>query len=546
MRSPLRIALLQARHPDAVVRGDPGAPVLGLLALAAWVRARLPGAAEFLLLDTYFADDDAIAASLGRFRPHLVAISGFTVWASTVARLAALARRCAGPDAWILVGGPHASSYPDACLRLPGVDAVVPGEGEIPFQDVVEHLLGHRPLDGVRGLWRRVDGVTHHGPPAPPLANVDEIPLPAWDLCDFAKIDAAPGVNSPLILPPHSYRELMTSRGCPYHCGFCHNIFGHRFRGQSPERVLGEIEHYYRHDGIRHFEILDDIFNGNYRRAMEICQGVVKRKLDVKLYTGNSPRMDTVDRPLLAAMKEAGFVYIAAAFESTSTRVLRELLHKTTDIERTLENVAIADELGIFVKGLFMIGVPGETDAEIELTIRTAETSRLHHVLFSVLNPYPDTTVGEELCAAGVDVSADQMNGFRSSRNFAGKPEHRLNAQVREAYRRFWTPARIVGFIARHPFAESVLPGLLNPSVCAPGWRTFREAMGFPDPRSGTQAAFTPPPRLDVRLDRTARWIGKAGQHTAAALWDRLPRGPAVHPDIAGRVGTRRKDAPPE
>ena len=375
---------------------------------------------------------------------------------------------------------------------------------------------------------------------------MDEVPPPAWDLCDFSKIDAAPGVNSPLILPPHRYRQLMTSRGCPYHCGFCHNIFGHKFRGQSAARVLDEIEHYYRHDGIRHFEILDDIFNGNYKRSMEICHGVLRRKLDVKLYTGNSPRMDTVDRPLLKAMKEAGFVYIAAAFESTSTRVLRDLLHKTTDIERTLENVAIADELGIFVKGLFMIGVPGETEEEIQLTIRTAETSRLHHILYSVLNPYPDTTMGEELHACGVDVSAAQMDGFRTSRNFAGLSEQRLNELVREAYRRFWTPARILSFIGRHPHPESVLPGLLNPAVRRPAWRTFREVIGFPEDRASAPAAFMPPPPVDPRLVAAAQWTGRAGQRAAAAVWDRLPRGPAVHPDVEGRVGTRSKHGAPD
>lgn len=545
-RAPLRIALLQARHPDAAARGDPGAPVLGLLALAAWTRAKLPGAAEFIYLDTYYVDDAGIASELRRYQPDLVAISGFTVWAATIARLAALARASTRSDTWIVVGGPHASSYPEDCLNLADVDGVVSGEGEIPFADIVEHLLGRRPHAQIRGLARRVAGVTRNGPPAPPPDDMDEVPPPAWDLCDFSKIDAAPGVNSPLILPPHRYRQLMTSRGCPYHCGFCHSIFGHKFRGQSAERVLDEIEHYYREDGIRHFEILDDIFNGNYKRSMEICHGVQRRKLDVKLYTGNSPRMDTVDRPLLRAMKEAGFVYIAAAFESTSTRVLSQLLHKTTDIEKTLENVAIADEEGIFVKGLFMIGVPGETEEEIQLTIRTAETSRLHHILYSVLNPYPGTTVGEELHACGVDVSAAQMDGFRTNRNFAGLSERRLNELVREAYRRFWTPARVIGFIGRHPHPESVLPGLLNPAVRGPAWRTFREVFGFPEDRASTPAAFAVPAPVDPRVVAAAQWTGRAGQRAAAALWNRLPRGPAVHPDVRGRVGTRRKPGAPD
>jgi radical SAM superfamily enzyme YgiQ (UPF0313 family) len=509
------------------------------LSLAAWARRERPGRHQFRLFDTYFLKPGGLAEVLRAFDPKVVALSALTTSAQHIPPVVAQIRQALGDNVWVLLGGPHATAYPEEALAIPGLDGLVTGEGEIPFVQYLDYVEGLRPLSKVQGLVYRRNGAAIFNPPAPSIMNLDDLPTPAYDLCDMGRVEAAHPIIS-MIPPPHRCLPVVTSRGCLFSCTFCHQIFGRKWRARSAERVLDDLEGLVRQYGVRQFDIVDDIFNGSHRRALDICRGIVRRRLDVRLYFPNGLRFDMLDRPLLEAMREAGTVFMCAAFEAASPRIQREM-NKFVDIEKTLENVAFADELGIFVKGFFILGTPGETRDEMILTIRTAEASRLHFALFFLLNPLRGTAIGERLAARGVNVSPEHLGGYFSRRtNYSGLPDDELDALVRQAYRCFWTPARILATLARYPAPGAALQTLARPTVYLQLYEVFRRVFGMGQSEATVGRTFRVPSPLPAALESALGYVGVAGREVAEALYGQLPRGPVVPDDLKGRVGLPR------
>jgi radical SAM superfamily enzyme YgiQ (UPF0313 family) len=450
----IRVALIKMRPPGARANGSGAGPPLGLLGLASFVRRERPGLYDFALHDMYFWRRSETRAWLLGLQPQVIAISAMT---ADVEALEALSAMCAAdlPDVPLVLGGPHAAAFPNDCLCLPGVVAIVTGEGELPFLDVLDAVAGTRGWPDVRGVTVRMPDGTVRSTPPPPAPSLGDLPAPAFDLVDLDAYAAAPNMMATLIPPPYRYLPIFTTRGCPYECVYCHKLFGRKMRELPVERVVDEIERLLADHRVRDFQVYDDIFNARPGRMESFCREVQKRRLDVRFFFVNGLRFDKLDRVQLEAMRESGVVYTAAALESASPR-MQERLHKHLDVERLLENVAIADSLGMFVTGLMLVGIPGETAQDLEMTIRAAESSRFHFAVFSILNPYRGTPIGEELAANGTVITPHDLLGlYGHGRNYAGFPEEELKATLRDAYRRFWTLRRALTFVARHPALEA-------------------------------------------------------------------------------------------
>lgn len=535
-RKPLRVALVFVRARLAFAHGEAGAPPLGLLSLAAYARAARPEQFAFQLMDTYYMSDAALEAALRGFGPDVVALSTLTVWWERLAPVATLVRRAVGAQTRIIAGGPHVTAYLDETLAVSEIDAAVQGEGEIAFVDYLDHIVGRLTVQDVRGLvYRDGQGIARNPVPQQ-IKHLDDLPMPAYDLLDLSLLEHGhPTIG--MVPPPHRFLPVVTSRGCVFHCTFCHHIFGRGWRAMSAERVVDDLEQLVRVHGVHNIDIVDDIFNASPRRTIEICKGIVKRRLGLKLFFPNGLRFDMLDRAQLEAMREAGTVFMCAAFEAASPRMQREM-QKFVDIERTLENVAIADELGMFVKGFFIVGSPGETRAEMELTIRTAEASRLHFAHFFMMRVIRGTTLGDQLASEGVDVSPRRFGGYiKWQTNFSDLPDDEIRSLFSSAYRRFWTPRRLLGTIARHPVPENVFRAVGRPTVLRHVLEIIRESMGMDQTEVVGAPVLRSTSVLPPAIERSLVSVGMAGRDMAVLLHERLPRGPVVPPDLRGKVG---------
>jgi radical SAM superfamily enzyme YgiQ (UPF0313 family) len=192
--------------------------------------------------------------------------------------------------------------------------------------------------------------------------------------------------------------SIVTSRGCPYHCAYCQptleTIFGRRVRRRSPENVVAELRALKGRFNIRAFMAQDDTFTVNPAWVRRFCE--VMREADLGLLWGCNVRADTVTPELLADMKSAGLRIIHMGIESASQRILDEVYHKGTTIEQVERAVRAAHEIGLCVRGYFMLGAPTETEAEIRQTIALAPKLLLDDVTFSITTPLPHTTLYDQ------------------------------------------------------------------------------------------------------------------------------------------------------
>lgn len=360
-----------------------------------------------------------LAARIKAFAPDLVGLTGMSLDYSEISVAARLAKENA-PGCKVVVGGPYASSSPEVVLLDPNADFAVRGEGERAACLLAAALAAGTGTSEIAGLVGKGPAGLVYGPAPVVEENLAALPRPDWDLISPEKYYATwtrhamnPFPKSPRALP------LFTSRGCPYNCVYCHNIFGKKARLRDAEDVLDELELLVRKYGAEEIEIIDDIFNIDLDRAKRICDGIVARGLKVALCFPNGLRADRMDEELVLKLKAAGAHLIYYAVESASPRIQR-LIKKNLDLDKTAAMVRFTAAQGITVAGFFMLGFPGETREEMLLTARFARRLPFHFASFFFVSPRPNT----ELYAmtAGKNASGGAANYFKFSDNFSAVP----------------------------------------------------------------------------------------------------------------------------
>ncbi len=312
------------------------------------------------------------------------------------------ARKVKGFDREIQVifGGQHPTIVTEEVLSQPYCDFVCVGEGEETFGHFLDVLASSRDLSQVQGLaWKDESGAIRKNPPRPPIADVDAIPLPAYHLLDLDRYVEAQSSRYP---PKYSRAiQVFSSRGCPWHCTYCHDLFGKKFRPRSPESVLKELEMLYYDYAIREFMFEDDIFNFDMDRAKKICDMIVQEGLEIGIQFGNGVRLERLDEELMQKLAAAGTHHICIAIESASPRIQR-LSKKYLKLHQVKDVVGWAKKYQIHILGFFMIGFPTETVAEINMTIRFACQTDLDEALFSIVIPYAGSELSRQVVEQGM------------------------------------------------------------------------------------------------------------------------------------------------
>ena len=320
------------------------------------------------------------------------------------------------PQAKIILGGAHATLLPEETLAsAPALDVIVRGEGEVSTPALLAALENGTPLDKVPGITFRNDGKIVHTAAETEIVDVETLPFLAYHLLPR-------GVYRPH--PPHGretpFAAVIASRGCPYHCSYCSKpVFGNTFRGQSPKRVVDELEHLVQNYGVREIAFYDDVFTLNRQRVIGITQEILRRGL--KLHWSCESRVNLVDAEMLQLMRRAGCYTIAYGIESAAPEVLAGL-DKNATPEQAAEAVRMTRRAGIQVIGYFMIGSPGETGATIRTTLDFAKSLKLDYAQFSVTTPFPGTRLYERYLAEGYGAEIPWENFVYASTDGAATP----------------------------------------------------------------------------------------------------------------------------
>jgi len=387
---------------DATEYGKPpllsaGAP-LGLAYIGAFAKKE---GYNVRVNDLYFWPWDKVRRYLRTEKPKIVGITCLTEGRWNAFKLAKLAKE-ANDSIKVVMGGHHATYMYEQILRhYPEVDVIVMGEGEITFAELLRAWDQGCDID-------RVDGIAYRDKKREiiktsrrtPLKDLDQLPFPLYEDIDF---DNYPRFK---VLYPHfakirvnglsvgdrKYASVIGSRGCPFKCQFCSTavFWRNKWRCRSSANILEEIEMLYYDFGIRHINFADDTFTVKPERTIGICQGIVKKHLN--LSWDCTTRVDYVTPEMVKCMKEAGCVFTSLGVESGSEKILRTI-NKEIDIKRVFETFKLFKDVGIIPYPLLMVGNPGESEETIKETIRLLKTIRPSFTGVSKTMIFPETAL---------------------------------------------------------------------------------------------------------------------------------------------------------
>ena len=310
---------------------------------------------EILDLALESSPEEVLRAKVMERKWDLAGISSMTAeWEG--AEITANLLKSIDPSITTIFGGQHPTISTDQVLSNEFADLVCLGEGEDTFGEVLDTVSSGGDFASVSGLaFKKPDGSICRTAPRPPIHDVDSIPLPAYELLDLDRYAVAESARH---TPKYKRAiQIFTSRGCPWRCTYCHDLFGKKFHPRSPENVLSEIELLYNDFAIREFMIEDDIFNFDMNRAKKICDLIIESDMELALQFGNGVRLERLDEELIQKLAAAGTHHMCIAIESASPRIQR-LMRKNLKLNQVNDVVRWSRKYGIETLGFFMIGFP--------------------------------------------------------------------------------------------------------------------------------------------------------------------------------------------
>jgi radical SAM superfamily enzyme YgiQ (UPF0313 family) len=287
--APPRILLIKSPQNDPTWRQI--THPLGLMCIAAYLRTNFHY--EIKIADIRISGNGRfdLETAIRAYAPDVVGISALTHESEAVPGIAECVKRV-NANTPVLLGGPHATAYPDKAIQIPEIDYLVVGEGERAAGRLIECLLHRGDTSDIRGIVFKKDNQIFSTGRAPFIEDLNDLPMPAHDLID---IEAYGHFDSMSRTGLKRYMSIFSSRGCPFQCIYCHNIFGKVFRCRSAENLFNEIKYCYTTYQIRAFEILDDIFNLDRDRLIDFCNRIINSGMKVTFAFPNGLRSDLLD-----------------------------------------------------------------------------------------------------------------------------------------------------------------------------------------------------------------------------------------------------------
>jgi radical SAM superfamily enzyme YgiQ (UPF0313 family) len=407
---------------------------LNLALLASFIRER--GGYDCSIVDFEIAEVSSpkeMAEMVLEASPEYVCITTLTPRYPTVVRMAEEIRRLA-QEVVIIVGGPHVTGLPQRALYDPISYGII-GEGEEALLELLNALETGADVSGIKNLIYRHNEDVVVNEPRQFIKNLDELPLPAWDLMTLDEyIDPAYFEGSHL--------AIFSERGCPYDCSFCASrvTWKGKLRSRSADNVLDEIRHIVKVLGINNLMFWDDTFAANKKRAIDICNRIIKERLEIN-YTVQI-RADSVTEDLAVALRDSGCAFAAIGVESGNEIILSRIGKKETKAQ--FKNaVAIMKKVGLPSIASYIIGLPGDTHDTIKETIDFAFELDADQSKFMILAPFPgtkvyDLAVGRGLVDPGSFEQMEALNYYDSvAINLSNVSDEDLIGYQDEAYERF-------------------------------------------------------------------------------------------------------------
>ena len=381
------------------------------------------------------------------------------------------------PDAPIICGGSLVTSVPHIFMEATACDVAVISEGELTILELMTSYAAGRwveDLPAIRGIAYRAEGTWRRTAPRGQMQDLDSLPR--------MRLDLWPQARSPQGLQ----KQIITScsRGCNTDCSFCYRTTP-QVSVKSEEKFAADMDWLKSRYDIDFALFTDLTFSYKRDKTLEVCNVIKDHDIRWTCMT----RCANVDPERLAAMRDSGCDIILYGVESLGRDALKEA-RKPATTKRSIQAMHETFEAGVRFGGLFIIGLPGETEESLQAMCDfTEEFNCVTRVKY--LSAMPGTTVYQEAVREGIVRSeVDHLNWLSIEQalvedeflNQSGLPE----ATMREAYQRVYDayqpgPVMDFGHFPEslqyfHPNADDA--SSRSTDYAGPGWRAAFSSAG--------------------------------------------------------------------
>ncbi len=423
---------------------NPVFPTLGLATVAATAMQR--GHTVQILDMSYMPYDYAtVQKRILEFKPDIVGVTATTPLMNQLRDISVLAKDIS-PGITVVAGGPHPSSLPMESLYESRLDVVFAGEADLAFAE----LCDGEAWQDIPGLYYRDGEQILFTGVRPPVANLDDLPMPAWELYD-PEIYRRHVSRLYVRTPPLAGIEF--SRGCVYKCDFCASkmTMALGYRKKSPERCAAEMKKL-QELGFREAMVADDIFTSDQNWATRVCEAISEAGVKMNWTCTNGIRVESANDELFRKMRAAGCYRVSFGFESGNDEVLKAFgKGGRACVEQGRRAVRQARRAGIDTNGFFMLGLSADNAGTMMDTINYARELPLDMLKFGRTIAFPGTPMFHDYHRKGLIRSYNWDDYFMYSSQTLATHEHLTQETIEHytdiAYRKaiLYNP----GFIAR-------------------------------------------------------------------------------------------------
>jgi len=383
---------------------------LGILYIGSYLKRTRPDI-EVILLDpeiAVFDTEEEFCRHIVSLKPDIV---GFTMFSFEVPLTKRIVSRIKEqlPDTIFVGGGFHVNSVPDRAFnQLPDFDYFIHGEAEKSFTELCSRVKdSNTSVEDIKGLIYRNGGEVIINEKEYSL-NVDE-----FDPLDYSLIEPQKyflGSPHGLFHKGRNVLQILTTRGCPYSCTYCAGPLGmgRKIRKRSTANIIRDILTL-RSFGADEIHINDDNFTFNKEHVIALCKKIIELDLNMHFVLPNGIRLDKVDEEMLSYMKKAGFYQIAFGIEVGSDESMKKIKKNPKySFENMKEKIEMVKKFGITTIGFFLIGLPFESEKDIEDTRKAASKLGVDLASYGNFVPLPGTEIYNDLVKAG-DIPQDYI-----------------------------------------------------------------------------------------------------------------------------------------
>lgn len=327
-------------------------------------------------------------ARIKTFQPDILAYTVFSTNYSLVGKINRKLKR-EFPKAFSIVGGPHCTYSPEYIEEFEDIDGLCIGEGEEAIQDFINLYKNEKDYLQTKNWCFRYNNKIIKNEVRPLIADLDKIPFP--------DLETILEENNFLKLEP--IRRMLTSRGCFFHCSYCHNQAFHKlyqrkgapYRSRSVDNIVQEAMQIKQKYAPKIIIFVDDIFG--VRLNLDEFAQEYSRKVNIPfVFNAHS---SLVNEDYASKLKKAGGCIVTIGLENVDERITKEILNRDYNIERLTKSVKYLKQTGLKVLANVIIGNPGETFNIALKSYKFCIENKLDGATASILRPYPKTAIYE-------------------------------------------------------------------------------------------------------------------------------------------------------